>query len=200
VIEPAFESVIPTRGDQQLAFMMGRAMDKPTFDRIVDEHGDYIRRTLRALRVPENDVQDVAQEVLAAVHRGLPAFDPTRAEHPASAERSWLIAICQRQAKNYHRARLRRSKHEYLEGDLDRELAEGLDNEEVYDACETTLILFELVNGLCPERRDVMIAYEVEGMPMSDVAQAQGVALNTAWNRLRLGREDLRTGWRRRVR
>ena len=71
---------------------------------------------------------------------------------------------------------------------------------EAYDARETTLILFELVDTLCPERRDVVVAYEVEGMPMSDVARAQGIPLNTAWNRLRLGREDLRSAWHRRAR
>ena len=175
-------------------------MNKPTFESIVDEHGDYIHRTLRALRVPWNDVPEVAQEVLAAVHRRLPAFDPARAERPENAVRSWLIAICQRQARNYHRDRRRRGEHECLQADLDRELAEGPDNEEAYDARETTLILFELVDTLCPERRDVVVAYEVEGMPMSDVARAQGIPLNTAWNRLRLGREDLRSAWHRRAR
>ena len=53
---------------------------------------------------------------------------------------------------------------------------------------------------MLPERRQVVVAYEIEGMAMSDIARAYGVSLNTAWNRLRLGREDLRIIWRRRVR
>ena len=175
-------------------------MNKPTFESIAAEHGDYIHRTLRALRVPWSDVSDLAQEVLTGVYLRLPAFDPARAERPDNAVRSWLIAFCQRQARSYHRARRRRGEREGLQPDFDRELDEGLDNEEAYDARETTLILFELVDTLCPERRDVVVAYEVEGIPMSDVARAQGISLNTAWNRLRLGREDLRSAWHRRAR
>lgn len=179
---------------------MEAVMDKPTFDDIVDEHGEQILRTLRALRVPANDVPDVAQEVLVAVHRTLPAFDPARAQHPAHAVQCWLGAICKRRAQNYHRTRRRRSELECPYPDLDHELSEVADNEQAYDACETTRILSALVGGLCPERRQVVVAYEIEGMAMSDVARAYGVSLNTAWNRLRLGREDLRTIWRRRVR
>ena len=175
-------------------------MDRPTFESIVDEHGEHIHRTLRALRVPSNDVPDVAQEVLAMVHRRLPAFDPALAEYPESAVRSWLVAICRRQASDYHRARRRRSERECLEADLDRELAGAPDSEQAYEACEATRILFELVGALCAERRDVVVAYEIEEMAMSDIAGAHGISVNTAWNRLRLAREDLRAGWRRKVR
>ena len=108
---------------------MGGIMDKPTFESIVDEHGTYMRRRLRALRVPENDLADVAQAVLVAVHRGLPAFDPARAECPESAVSAWVNTICQHQASNYHRARRRRGERECLEADFDHEQAEAADSE-----------------------------------------------------------------------
>lgn len=175
-------------------------MDKPSFQSIAGEHADLIERVLRSLRVHPNDVPDVAQEVFCAVHRRLPMFDPARAACPENAVRSWLTAICYRRAKCYHRARLRRNERPCDPAELDDAPVEVADNEQAYDACETGRLLFELLGTLSEERRDVLLAYVVEGIPMSDVARARDLPVNTAWNRLRLAREDLRAVWHRRVR
>ena len=45
--------------------------------------------------------------------------------------------------------------------------------------------------------RAVVVAYELERVAMAEVAAAQRIPLNTAWNRLRLGREDLRAAARK---
>lgn len=62
---------------------------------------------------------------------------------------------------------------------------------------ERAALLATLLARLEPRRRAVVMAYELEGVAMVDVAAAQGIPLNTAWNRLRLGREDLRAAARR---
>jgi DNA-directed RNA polymerase specialized sigma24 family protein len=111
-----------------------------------------------------------------------------------------LDAICRRQANNYHRAAQHRPERVCAEVDLDLQPAPGPDSEEAYHARETARILGDLVRALPEERRVVVVAYQMEGAAMSDVARALNIPLNTAWNRLRLGRADLRAGWRRKVR
>lgn len=58
-------------------------------------------------------------------------------------------------------------------------------------------LLFELLSALEASCRAVVVAYELEEMEMVDVAATLGIPVNTAWNRLRRGRADLRAAWRR---
>jgi RNA polymerase sigma-70 factor (ECF subfamily) len=57
---------------------------------------------------------------------------------------------------------------------------------------ERRALLGLLLDHLEPRRRAVVVAYELEGVPMAEVAAAEKIPVNTAWNRLRLGRQDLR--------
>lgn len=57
--------------------------------------------------------------------------------------------------------------------------------------------LLRLVAGIEPGRRGVLVAYVLEEMPMAEVAAALRIPVNTAWNRLRLAREELRAVWAR---
>jgi RNA polymerase sigma factor (sigma-70 family) len=172
-------------------------MDNPTFESIVDEHGPFIRRTLAQLGVASRDLCDVEQEVLRGVNKGLPTFDPELSADPSNALRGWLFVICERQAANHRRARLRRRELLTANDELDGATAGGLDSEERLIAEERRAILMNLLDQLEPLRRAVIVAYELEGIAMADLAAAFAIPLNTAWNRLRLAREDLREAWER---
>ena len=173
------------------------AVDKPTFERIVQDHGSFVRRTLAHLGVVARHLADVEQEVLRGVHRGLSAFDPTLAANPEKAVRAWLFGICARQAASHRRAETRRAEVLLATEDLDGERDERPDSEDAYVAAERRALLFELLATLEPRRRAVIIAYELEGMEMAEVAEAIGIPVNTCWNRLRLARADLRAAWTR---
>lgn len=58
-------------------------------------------------------------------------------------------------------------------------------------------LLSALLGTMEPERRALVMAFELDKLPMTDAAALFGISLNTAWNRLRLGREDLRAAWRK---
>lgn len=171
-------------------------MDKPTFESIVREEGAFIRGTLVRLGVRPCDVEDAAQEVLRGVERGLPAFDPSLAVRPEAAVRAWLFGICERQAAN-HRRRRRRAEVSRDPGELDRTGHPSPNAEERCLARERTALLHELLSRLEPARRACLVAHELDGVPMADVAIHMNIPVNTAWNRLRLAREDLRALWRR---
>lgn len=172
------------------------AVDKPSFERIVSENGSFVRRTLAQLGVPMRCLADVEQEVYRGVHRGLPGFDPALAPQPGGAVRSWLFGICERQAASHRRSEARRGEVLVAVDDLDT-AQDVPDTEESLIEAERKALLHQLLATLEPRRRAVVVAYELEGIPMVDVAAAVGIPVNTAWNRLRLAREDLRSAWAR---
>lgn len=174
-----------------------RATAKPTFAAIIREHGPFIRRALVQLGVTGRDLADVEQEVFRGIDRGLPSFDPALAEHSPGALRGWLFGICARQAANHRRVELRRGEVLLPTEDLDLTTSDTPDVEERLIDAERKALLLDLLATLDPERRAVIVAYELEGLPMQDVAAALAIPVNTAWNRLRLARGDLRTAWRR---
>jgi RNA polymerase sigma-70 factor, ECF subfamily len=81
--------------------------------------------------------------------------------------------------------------------ELDTAPGVGPTSEERLVAEENRKILLRLVEQLEPLRRAVVVAYELEGVSMAEVAASFSIPVNTAWNRLRLGREDLRAAWSR---
>jgi RNA polymerase sigma factor (sigma-70 family) len=172
--------------------------DKPeTFDGVVQEHGQFIRRTLAQLGVSARDLSDVEQEVFRGINRGLATFDPALASNPASAMRGWLFGICERQAASHRRSEHRRSEILLANEDLDITRSAAPNVEEKLLEAERKELLFELLATLEPQRRAVIVAYELEGISMQEVAAGMSIPVNTAWNRLRLAREDLRAAWRR---
>lgn len=178
--------------------MEGRAsmVEKPTFEKIVSENTSFVRRTLGQLGVPTRCLADVEQEVYRGVYRGLPAFDPALAVQPEAAIRSWLFGICERQAANHRRSEIRRGEILVSVDELDT-AGDAPSTEDSLIEEERKALLHRLLATLEPRRRAVVVAYELEGIPMNEVAAAIGIPVNTAWNRLRLAREDLRQAWSR---
>jgi RNA polymerase sigma-70 factor (ECF subfamily) len=137
---------------------------------------------LRHLGVPGADLQDQAQEVFVAVFRGLEGFEGR------SALRTWIYGICVRVASNYRRrAYVRRERsvseppEQAQEPDQPRAMEEGMG----WPA------LRRLLDTLDPDKRDVFVLYELEELPMREVAEACGCPLQTAYSRLHAARRML---------
>lgn len=110
--------------------------------------------------------------------------------------RGWLFGICERQAASHLRHVSKRGEVLYPNQELDWE-STGVSVEDMLSAEERLALLQHLLSRLDPARRAIVVAYELDGLRMDDVAAALGIPVNTAWNRLRLGRADLRTAWKR---
>jgi RNA polymerase sigma-70 factor (ECF subfamily) len=148
----------------------------------------YVLESLRRLGVRDGDLEDVAHEVFVTVYRQLPRYDPSRALRP------WLFGIALRVAANYRR--LARFRHE-----SDRELpdlpgpAPAVD--EQLAAAEARALLLEALDALDLDARAVLVMYELDEQPVSDIAVALGIPVNTVYSRLRLGRQRLNAAVRR---
>jgi RNA polymerase sigma-70 factor (ECF subfamily) len=151
---------------------------------VFDAHATFVGRTLRCLGVHDREVPDAMQEVFLVVHRRLPEL------RKPSALRSWLYAICLRKAMALRRKAARRREESMAEPPEPRgERSTPHDDLEKARALAAAL---EMLDGLDDDKRAVFVLYEVEQLPMSEVADAVGCPLQTAYSRLYAARRDIK--------
>lgn len=158
-------------------------------------HQPFVRRVLAKAGIPEVDLDDVGQEVLARTARRLPAFQD-RGEGAAEA---WLWQICLHTARDFRRGARRRDAHESLmDGD---ELVDGLvvaeTPEEQVDRARKGAIVQKLLEDLEPAQRAVLVAVDFGPKTIGEWAAEAGVCENTAWSRLRDARQTMLVAARR---
>ena len=152
------------------------SVQPPSFADIFRREVGYVCGALRRLGVQERDLEDVAQEVFVQVHRKLATYDPTRPLRP------WLAGFAFRCASDYRRRPMRRHVPVEEVGDVAMDVAPP-------SSADAALVT-EALAALEPERRAILVAFEVEDMPMKTIAEDLGIPLFTAYSRVRLARED----------
>jgi RNA polymerase sigma-70 factor (ECF subfamily) len=159
-----------------------------TLKQIFEENAVYVWRVLRRLGVSEADVEDVCQEVFLVVHRRLDTFDGS------SALRTWLYGICMRLASEYRR-RPHRRREEVAAAPPEQSIAapqdEALDRQRALDRLDAAL------DQLDDDKRAVFVLYEIEQLPMAEIARAAGCPLQTAYSRLHAARAQIEAAMRR---
>ncbi|HVY26641.1 MAG TPA: sigma-70 family RNA polymerase sigma factor [Polyangiaceae bacterium] len=148
----------------------------------------YVWSSLRRLGVQERDLEDLTHEVFVRVHDQLPLFDEARPLRP------WLFGIALGLATNYRRL----ARHRV---DLVAEVPERSDPsvaaEEVLLERERAQLVQGALQKVPLEQRAVLVLHELDGYTIPDVAATLGLTLNTAYSRLRLGRDCFRAAFRR---
>jgi len=157
---------------------------------IFREHGRYVFRLLRRLGVADADLDDVFQEVFVIVHRKLPELDPS------VQLRAWVYGICVRCASD-HRKRARTRREVTTDETIERVDAEQTTAPDALDALKAREILEGILRGLPDQKREVFVLYEIEELPMQEVAAALGCPLHTAYSRLYAARKLVEDGIRR---
>lgn len=158
----------------------------------------FVRKLVAAARVRACDIEDVAHDVLVAAVTSTDRFLVPEGSSPTQARQAWLRAITARCVANYLRKRVRRQAQ-----DLVAEVPSGnwLGAGSAPSAEDLTLsgtAQSHLREGLSrlqdksPSAWAVVVAYELDDLPMERVAALLGICKNTAWNQLRLGRAALR--------
>ncbi len=150
---------------------------RPNVEELFSAHANFVWRSLRQLGVGATDLEDLTQEVFLVAYRRHPTWDGKQA-------RAWLFAIARRCASSYRR-RAHRTRELFAE-ELPELGAESdpsvrLDLERLNRALAT----------LDEDKRSVFILYEIEAMPMREVATAVGCMLPTAYARLYAARREL---------
>lgn len=149
---------------------------------VFGEHGAYVWRALRHLGIREADLPDITQEVFLVAHRKLAEFEAR------SSIRTWLYGICLRTSSDYRRKAYNR--REVAVGELPEQVAEALQPSEV-ERGQLRRRLQELLEALDADKREVFVLYEIEELPMKQIAKLVGVPLQTAYSRLHAARRLL---------
>ena len=154
---------------------------RETFRVFFDEHFDYVYRSLRRLGVQERDLEDVTHDVFVQVYAALAGFDASRPHKP------WLFAFAFRFASDYRRL----GRHRAVPT-ADMDIArEGAGAEAAYLDAEKRALLARALGEIDLDQRAVVVLHEIDGAKVPEIAAALGIPLNTAYSRLRLGREAL---------
>lgn len=154
----------------------------PTFQDVYRGHAAFVWRVVQRLGVPRADAEDVTQEVFVVVHKKLATFAQR------STVETWLYGIAYRAASEYRRrAHVRR---ELPTEAPDRGSAEA-QQPELLDRRRARETLDAILDTLDDDKRAVFVFYEIEELPMNEVADILGCPLQTAYSRLHAAREHV---------
>jgi RNA polymerase sigma-70 factor (ECF subfamily) len=157
--------------------------DAATFREVFTRYGSYVLGLVRRLGVRDAEVEDVSQEVFIVVHRQLPHFEGR------SSMKTWLCGITLRTVAN-HRRKVMRRREASIDGT--RELCSAAEQDTRLERLDDATSLQRALDRLSPKLREVFVLYEVEELPMLDVARALGCPRFTAYTRLHAARAALR--------
>jgi len=157
----------------------------PSFDKVYEDHVDFVWRYVTHRGVPRASVDDVVQEVFIVVHRKLPTFEGR------SSLRTWLSMIARRVARDHVQKKGNVAVGEPL-GDNHVSTMRG--PAEALEKKRATEILRAVLGEMTEIQRDVFILHEMEQMTGAEIAESLGVNENTIHTRLRAARQTFEAG------
>lgn len=160
---------------------MANAAAAVEFEEVFRDMAPYVLRVLPRMGVRDADLDDVAQEVFLAVHKGLAGFQGR------SQLRTWVYGICIRTCSNY-----RRRAHRRYERATDAPVQHASAAEGPERRAQTQQALSALDRALeaLPEaQRSVFVLFEIEGLDMLEIARALDCSKFTAYARLYAARQ-----------
>ncbi|MGN6107688.1 MAG: RNA polymerase sigma factor [Kofleriaceae bacterium] len=132
-------------------------------------------RWLERLDVPICDRRDVAQDVFLAAHQSFPTYDPAR-----SRPERWLNKITVHIAAHY-RDRAQHRREELVPGESFDVIDETPGADERMASEQDRLQVLGGLQQLDVVLRSVLIAHDIDGIPMATIAEQHGIPLSTAY-------------------
>jgi RNA polymerase sigma-70 factor (ECF subfamily) len=166
-----------------------RRGDATAWRGLYDRYAPIVHRFLSAFGVPREEREDACQEVFVAVYRSLGRF---RGEARLS---TWIYRIAARHAGRIARRRRVRGLLSTL---LVRE-PQPPPAPDPSERSERLQLLDEMISKLSPKKRLVLVLFEIEGVPIEEIAKIADCPENTAWSRLHYARAELMAMAKKRV-
>lgn len=154
----------------------------PPFPEVFRSYSAFVWRVLLRLGVAESDVDDVAQEVFLGIHRNLARFEGR------CSLRTWIYGICHRRAVDYRR---RASVRPELYSDDPPDQGVEANQEQGIALAQARAQLAQVLDALDEEKRTVFVLFDIEGIPMEEVAEIVACPLQTAYSRLYAARRKV---------
>lgn len=144
--------------------------------RMLAEHGHFVCLALRHLGASESELDDLTQEVFLTVHRRLLDYEER------GRARGWLYSICRRVVASQRRKQ-RRWNHKPIV-DSEHDVPMPASQLERLELSESVRHGYRVLEQLPREQRSVFWLYEVEDVPIRQIAEALGVHIQTVYSRL----------------
>ncbi len=157
----------------------------PTWEEVARDHGRFIYHVAYRLTGDHQEAQDLTQEVLLRVRRGLATYQPGNME-------GWLSRITTNAFLDDVRRRKRRPT-DPLPDDPERLLEGGSSPDEVLAATVLPDEVQAAIAALPDEHRAAVVLCDVVGHSYEEIAEALDVPVGTVRSRIHRGRAKLRT-------
>ena len=152
------------------------------FGTLVERHQGAVCAISFALTGDRALSEDVAQDAFLAAWRGLDELrEPGRF-------RAWVCGIARNLGLNAVRSKMRR--RERADAKLP-EPADACDLDEALDARESAELVWSSLEKIPPRYREALVLYYREGQSAQEVAEALGISVSAAEQRLSRGRKHL---------
>ena len=156
--------------------------DTTAWRTLYDRHFPDVERLVSSLGIVDAEADDICQEIFVIIYKNLARF---RGEARLS---TWIYRLATREAIRFaRRRRLLRGLADLFA--RDKRAAAPTDWSE--SEAGRRHYLRQLLDKLPPERRLALVLYEIEGVPVSEIARISDCAENTVWTRLHRARTDL---------
>jgi RNA polymerase sigma-70 factor (ECF subfamily) len=156
----------------------------PTWEDIARDHGRFLYTVAYRLTGNHDDAQDLVQEVLLRVRRGLASYTPGSLE-------GWLSRI----TTNAFLDEVRRRKRRPLEivPDLpERALGVDADPDEVLGRSRLPGDVQDAIRALPEDFRAAVVLCDVVGLDYAEIGDSLGIPAGTVRSRIHRGRAQLR--------
>lgn len=159
-------------------------MAVPTWEEVARDHGRFLYTVAYRLTGNDADAQDLVQEVLLRVRRGLETYRPGSLE-------GWLSRITTNAFLDEVRRRRRRPTVPLPE-EPDRVLAGAEDAEAALAATTLSDDIQDAIRALPDDFRAAVVLCDVVGLSYDEIAQQLGIPVGTVRSRIHRGRATLR--------
>lgn len=156
----------------------------PTWEEIARDHGRFLYTVAYRLTGNHDDTQDLVQEVLLRVQRGLVTYQPGNLQ-------GWLSRITTNVFLDQVRARTRRPV-EPLPDEPDRVIEGGAGADDALDAAQLPEHIQEALRELPVDYRAAVVLSDVVGLTYGEIGDALDIPVGTVRSRLHRGRVQLR--------
>ena len=156
----------------------------PTWEEVARTYGRFLYTVAYRLTGNDADAQDLVQEVLLRVRRGLATYRPGSME-------GWLSRITTNAFLDEVRRRRRRPV-DHLGDDADQVLTVGDDVERALESASLSADLESALAALTPDFRAAVVLCDVVGLSYEEIAESLGIPVGTVRSRIHRARAALR--------
>lgn len=155
-------------------------VDEARLRTMIEKHFDVVYQALRRLGVPSREMDDCMQQVFLVASRKLPSI----------AEGTELSFLHQTAVKVASTARRTARRHRTMGEHQDTEPSDPRPApDELADQKRMLALLDEVLDQLPTELRTVFVLFELQEVPMAQIASMLEIPLGTVSSRLRRARE-----------